>query len=187
MVDSQSVVVVHADVPVGESIALLLRMKGFVATATSTMEHLELVFRPARLAQNVARDPVRNRPRTDEEDETQMPGLETKMKALVRHAAAAALMTALAAAGSAQTSRAASEPEATGGKTPEPGADKRSAGPATSTKNGDRKRLPGAAPANHSASAPFGTVPDNRTTGVPSDEGMTRGGPENPSGLKKPD
>jgi DNA-binding response OmpR family regulator len=44
MVDSQSVVVAHADVQVGESIALLLRMKGFVAIATSTMEQLELMI-----------------------------------------------------------------------------------------------------------------------------------------------
>jgi CheY-like chemotaxis protein len=43
-VDSQSVVVAHADVSVGESIALLLRLKGFVAVATSTMENLGLML-----------------------------------------------------------------------------------------------------------------------------------------------
>ncbi|MDR6449658.1 CheY-like chemotaxis protein [Paraburkholderia terricola] len=42
-VDSESVVVAHADVPVGESIALLLRLKGFVAVATPTMERLDLM------------------------------------------------------------------------------------------------------------------------------------------------
>lgn len=43
-VDSQSVVVAHAEISVGESIALLLRLKGFVAVATSTMENLELML-----------------------------------------------------------------------------------------------------------------------------------------------
>ncbi|WP_421377159.1 response regulator receiver protein [Paraburkholderia sp. DD10] len=43
-VDSRSVVVAHADVPVGESIALLLRLKGFVAVATPTMEQLSLML-----------------------------------------------------------------------------------------------------------------------------------------------
>lgn len=43
-VDSQSVVVAHTNIAVGESIALLLRLKGFVAVATSTMENLELML-----------------------------------------------------------------------------------------------------------------------------------------------
>lgn len=43
-VDSQSVVITHTEIPVGESIALLLRLKGFVAVATSTMENLELML-----------------------------------------------------------------------------------------------------------------------------------------------
>jgi DNA-binding response OmpR family regulator len=43
-VDAQSVVVAHADISVGESIALLLRLKGFVAIATSTLENLELML-----------------------------------------------------------------------------------------------------------------------------------------------
>ncbi|RKE24340.1 CheY-like chemotaxis protein [Paraburkholderia sp. BL23I1N1] len=43
-VDSQSMVVAHAEVSVGESMALLLRLKGFVAVATSTMENLELML-----------------------------------------------------------------------------------------------------------------------------------------------
>ncbi|RKE37476.1 hypothetical protein B0G76_3731 [Paraburkholderia sp. BL23I1N1] len=43
-VDSQSVIVAHAEKSVGESIALLLRLKGFIAVATSTMENLELML-----------------------------------------------------------------------------------------------------------------------------------------------
>ena len=43
-IDSRSVVVAHADVPAGESIALLLRLKGFVSVATSTIENLELML-----------------------------------------------------------------------------------------------------------------------------------------------
>jgi hypothetical protein len=109
------------------------------------------------------------------------------MKALVRHVATTGLIAALSAAGSAQTSRAASEAAATGGKTLERGAGKQSAGSAEPTGNRDRKRMPSAAPAHDSASAPSGTVPENRARGVPSDEAVTRGGPENPSGLKKPD
>ncbi|CAH2772833.1 MAG: Response regulator receiver domain protein(CheY) [uncultured Paraburkholderia sp.] len=34
----------HADVPAGESTALLLRLKGFVSVATSTIENLELML-----------------------------------------------------------------------------------------------------------------------------------------------
>ncbi|WP_025601049.1 response regulator [Burkholderia sp. WSM2230] len=43
-VDSRSVVIAHADVPAGESIALLLRLKDFVAVATSTLDNLELML-----------------------------------------------------------------------------------------------------------------------------------------------
>ncbi|WP_310134368.1 response regulator receiver protein [Paraburkholderia terricola] len=43
-VDSESVVVAHADVPVGESITLLLRLEGFAAVATPTMEQLDLML-----------------------------------------------------------------------------------------------------------------------------------------------
>ncbi|MGA9915004.1 MAG: response regulator receiver protein [Paraburkholderia sp.] len=43
-VDTPSVVVAHADIPVGESIALLLRLKGYVAVATSALENLELML-----------------------------------------------------------------------------------------------------------------------------------------------
>lgn len=42
-VDANSVVVAHAEVSVGESIALLQRLKGFVAVATSTLENVELM------------------------------------------------------------------------------------------------------------------------------------------------
>jgi DNA-binding response OmpR family regulator len=43
-VDSQGVVVAHADISVGESVALLLRLKGFVAVSTSTMENFTLML-----------------------------------------------------------------------------------------------------------------------------------------------
>jgi DNA-binding response OmpR family regulator len=43
-VDANSVVVAHAEVSVGESIALLLRLKGFVAVATSTLKNVELML-----------------------------------------------------------------------------------------------------------------------------------------------
>jgi DNA-binding response OmpR family regulator len=43
-VDSRSVVVAHMEVPLGDWMALLLRLKGFVAVATSTMENLELML-----------------------------------------------------------------------------------------------------------------------------------------------
>ncbi|MFM0086762.1 response regulator receiver protein [Paraburkholderia sediminicola] len=43
-VNSQSVVVAHPEISVGESIALLLRLKGFVAIARSSMEDLELML-----------------------------------------------------------------------------------------------------------------------------------------------
>ncbi|CAB3732347.1 response regulator [Paraburkholderia rhynchosiae] len=42
-VNCRSVVIAHGDVPVGESLALLLRLRGFTAVATSTMERLELM------------------------------------------------------------------------------------------------------------------------------------------------
>lgn len=43
-VDSHSVVVAHAEISVGESIALLLRLQGFVAVATASMENLALML-----------------------------------------------------------------------------------------------------------------------------------------------
>ncbi|AIP34412.1 response regulator [Paraburkholderia xenovorans LB400] len=43
-VDSLSVVVAHTEIPVGESIALLLRLRGFAAVAMSSMENLELML-----------------------------------------------------------------------------------------------------------------------------------------------
>lgn len=43
-VDAQSVVVAHRDIPVGESVALLLRLKGFAAVATPTLDRLQLML-----------------------------------------------------------------------------------------------------------------------------------------------
>ncbi|MFP3614721.1 response regulator receiver protein [Paraburkholderia sp. SIMBA_050] len=42
--DFDSVVVAHADISVGESIALLLRLKGFAAIAVQAMEDLDLML-----------------------------------------------------------------------------------------------------------------------------------------------
>lgn len=43
-VNCRSVIIAHGDVPIGELLALLLRLQGFVAVATSTMERLQLMI-----------------------------------------------------------------------------------------------------------------------------------------------
>lgn len=85
------------------------------------------------------------------------------MKVLFKSFAAAVLMSTFATIGSAQNT----------GVPREAGAS-----------------MPGAVRAPRYASAASGrreTAPDNRGTSAPADQGVTRGGPENPSGLKKPD
>jgi hypothetical protein len=102
------------------------------------------------------------------------------MKVLFKSFAAAALMSTLAATGSAQNTGAAREAGASGVGAAHSGV----------SQSGDRPRMPGASHAPNSASAASGrreTAADNRGASAPTDQGMTRGGPENPSGLKKPD
>jgi hypothetical protein len=101
------------------------------------------------------------------------------MEVLFKSFAAAALMSIFAATGSAQNTGAARS-----------GAGMRGASVAEAPQNDDRPRVPGAIRAPHSGSAASGrreTAPDNRGASAPTDQGVTRGGPENPSGLKKPD
>jgi hypothetical protein len=104
-----------------------------------------------------------------------------QIEALVRPLAAAAVMSACTATGFAQNSPAAPRAGASSAATAAAGAGKRS---------GDRRRPPGALPADRGAAAasPRNRGPDaGPGTEVSGDGGITRGGPENPSGLKKPD
>lgn len=113
------------------------------------------------------------------------------MKVLFKGFAAAALMLTFAATGSAQNSGAAREAGVSGVGPARAGAGMRGASVAETSPGGDRSRMPGAIRAPHSASGASGrreTAPDNRGASAPAaDQGVTRGGPENPSGLKKPD
>ncbi len=104
-----------------------------------------------------------------------------QIEPLVRILAAAAVMSACMATGFAQNSPAAPRAGASSAATSDAGAGRRS---------GDRRRLPGTPPVDRGATAasPRNRVPDaGRGTEIPVDGGTTRGGPENPSGLKKPD
>jgi hypothetical protein len=112
------------------------------------------------------------------------------MEVLFKSFAAAALMSIFAATGTAQNTGAAREAGASGGGAARWGAAMRGASVGEAPQGDDRPRVPGAIRAPHSGSAASGrreTAPDNRGASAPTDQGVTRGGPENPSGLKKPD
>jgi hypothetical protein len=113
------------------------------------------------------------------------------MKVLFKSFAVAALLLIFAGTGSAPNSGAARETGVGGVGMARAGAGMRDANVAETSPGGDRPRMPGAIRAPHSASAAFGrreTAPDNHGASAPAaDQGVTRGGPENPSGLKKPD
>jgi len=116
--------------------------------------------------------------------------METKMKTLFKSFATAALMLAFAATASAQNSGAAREMGVSGAGTARAGASTRGVSVAETSPGGDRSRMPGTTGAPHSASAASGrpwTTPENHGASAPDDHGVTRGGPDNPSGLKKPD
>ncbi len=112
------------------------------------------------------------------------------MEVLFKRFVAAALLSTFAATGSAQNSGATREAGGSGPGAARPGAGMPGASVAEAPQGGDRPRTPGAVRAPHSASAASGQrepAPDNRGASMPTGQGVTRGGPENPSGLKKPD
>jgi hypothetical protein len=112
------------------------------------------------------------------------------MKVIFKSFAAAVLMSTFATSGFAQNTDAAREAGASGIGVAHSGAGMRGTSVAQASQSDDRPRAPAAVRAPHSASAASGrreTAPDNRGASAPADQGMTRGGPENPSGLKKPD
>jgi hypothetical protein len=112
------------------------------------------------------------------------------MKVLFKSFAAAALMPIFATSGFAQDTGAAREPGASGVDAVRSAVEMGGISVAQASQSGDRPRPPAAVRAPHAASATSGqreTAPDNRGASAPADQGVTRGGPENPSGLKKPD
>ncbi len=106
------------------------------------------------------------------------------MNVLLKSFVAAALISTFAATGSAQKTGAARETGASGSGTA------RAAGVSQAPQGGDRPRMPDAIRAPQFASTASGrptTKSGSRGASAPTDQGVTRGGPENPSGLKKPD
>lgn len=111
------------------------------------------------------------------------------MKVLFNVFAAAVLISTVAGTVSAQNPGAARETQASGSAPASTAAKMRGASVPQASRGRDQKRVPDAILAPQSASMTPGlpTTESSRVTSAPTEQGVTRGGPENPSGLKKPD